>query len=118
MKRPFINSNKELLRSTYIPVEFDEYDESIYQTGINSGINFDKFCDIEVKVTGLNVPEKIESFEICNSIPEVLMENIKKCKYTKPTSIQKYTIPIILSGKDLMASAQTGSGKTVSNQIL
>ncbi len=32
--------------------------------------------------------------------------------YTEPTEIQNKTIPVILAGRDLMASAQTGSGKT------
>lgn len=100
-------------RSTYIPPEPNENDKSIYDDGINSGINFEKFDDIEVKVNGKNIPEPIESFETLNSILDNLMENIKMCKFVKPTPIQKYAIPIILSGKDLMATAQTGSGKTV-----
>ncbi|CAI6343886.1 unnamed protein product [Macrosiphum euphorbiae] len=100
-------------RSTYIPPEPNENDISIYDDGISSGINFEKFNDIEVKVTGKNIPEAIESFNPLNNIPEQLMENIKMCNFVKPTLIQKYSIPIILSGKDLMATAQTGSGKTV-----
>jgi ATP-dependent RNA helicase RhlE len=32
--------------------------------------------------------------------------------YTEPTPIQQKAIPVILEGKDLLASAQTGTGKT------
>lgn len=32
--------------------------------------------------------------------------------YTKPTPIQEKTIPVILKGKDVLAGAQTGTGKT------
>ncbi|KAG8035056.1 hypothetical protein G9C98_001546 [Cotesia typhae] len=45
------------------------------------------------------------------------MINIKKSNYTKPTPVQKHAIPIILQGRDLMACAQTGSGKTAAYLI-
>jgi len=32
--------------------------------------------------------------------------------YTDPTPVQAQAIPAILSGRDLLASAQTGTGKT------
>lgn len=110
-EKQLIYNSRAPLRSTYIPPQIDENDESIYETGLNSGINFEKFNDIEVKVSGQNIPKQIFGFDDC--ISQALIENIKKCKFTKPTPIQKYSIPIILSGKDLMAAAQTGSGKTV-----
>jgi len=45
---------------------------------------------------------------LCNPI----VQAIKDLGYTAPTPIQKQAIPIILSGKDLIATAQTGTGKT------
>ena len=42
----------------------------------------------------------------------MLMENVTKSGYKVPTPVQKNAIPIILAGRDLMACAQTGSGKT------
>lgn len=41
-----------------------------------------------------------------------LLEAIKKLGHTEPTDIQRKAIPVVLSGVDLMASAQTGTGKT------
>ena len=32
--------------------------------------------------------------------------------YDKPTPIQEQAIPLVLEGRDLMAGAQTGTGKT------
>ncbi|MGK5083216.1 DEAD/DEAH box helicase [Bdellovibrionota bacterium FG-1] len=40
------------------------------------------------------------------------LEVIAKAGYTKPTAVQVQGIPIALEGKDLIASAQTGTGKT------
>ena len=41
-----------------------------------------------------------------------ILKAIHEQNYTEPTPIQQQSIPVILSGKDLMASAQTGTGKT------
>ena len=42
----------------------------------------------------------------------LLVENVKLSRFTKPTPVQKYSVPIVAAGRDLMACAQTGSGKT------
>ena len=49
----------------------------------------------------------IESFENAGLHPAML-KNVELCKYKIPTPIQKYCIPAIKSGHDLMAIAQTG----------
>jgi superfamily II DNA/RNA helicase len=41
-----------------------------------------------------------------------IVQAIEELGYTTPTPVQKQAIPIILSGKDLIATAQTGTGKT------
>jgi superfamily II DNA/RNA helicase len=41
-----------------------------------------------------------------------IVKAITACGYTTPTPIQERSIPEILNGKDLVASAQTGTGKT------
>lgn len=47
-------------------------------------------------------------------LSEPLQRAIAESGYRKPTPIQIKTIPEILSGRDLMAAAQTGTGKTAS----
>jgi ATP-dependent RNA helicase RhlE len=44
-------------------------------------------------------------------LPE-LMRAIADQGYTEPTPIQSQAIPVILSGRDLLGAAQTGTGKT------
>ncbi len=46
------------------------------------------------------------------SLSEPLLRAIEASGYTTPTEIQRQAIPVALAGRDLMASAQTGTGKT------
>ena len=41
-----------------------------------------------------------------------LLRAVKDQNYTTPTEVQAQAIPVVMAGKDLMASAQTGTGKT------
>lgn len=45
-------------------------------------------------------------------LSELLLRAVDDCGYTRPTPIQIAAIPAVLSGKDIMAVAQTGTGKT------
>ena len=52
-------------------------------------------------------------FEDFNFVPQ-LQEGLDTMGFTKPTPIQQEAIPHILANKDLIACAQTGTGKTAS----
>lgn len=68
----------------------------------HTGLNFEKYDDIPVEATGANVPDPILSFETAPLDP-LLLENIKLARYTTPTPVQKYSIPVVLTSKsDLM----------------
>ncbi len=46
-------------------------------------------------------------------LPQTALENLNRLGYEKMTPIQSQALPHALQGKDLIAQAQTGSGKTV-----
>ena len=56
---------------------------------------------------------KFENYSIAREIKE----NISKLAYKKPTDIQFKAIPPILRGEDVLAIAQTGTGKTAAFAI-
>ncbi len=45
-------------------------------------------------------------------LSQPVLDALKKTGYDKPSPIQAKAIPIVLQGRDLMAAAQTGTGKT------
>ena len=51
------------------------------------------------------------SFETLGLSPEILRA-LAKQGYDQPTPIQQQAIPVILEGRDILAGAQTGTGKT------
>lgn len=52
-----------------------------------------------------------EAFEVLGLSPAVLAA-VRESGYATPTTIQEKSIPIILTGKDVVGASQTGTGKT------
>jgi superfamily II DNA/RNA helicase len=50
-------------------------------------------------------------FNVFN-LPAKLAQALARMKFTTPTPIQEQTIPLALQGRDVLGSAQTGTGKT------
>ncbi|KAJ1749918.1 ATP-dependent RNA helicase ded1 [Coemansia sp. RSA 1821] len=78
---------------------------------MHTGINFENYENIPVEATGNNVPEPITNFDEADLEP-LLLENIKAMRFLTPTPVQKWSISFGKSERDMMACAQTGSGKT------
>ena len=51
------------------------------------------------------------SFDVLGLSPE-LLRAVADQGYTEPTPVQREAIPLVLAGRDLLAGAQTGTGKT------
>ncbi|KAM6289868.1 putative ATP-dependent RNA helicase DDX4 [Aegotheles albertisi] len=95
---------------TYVPPPPPDDEQAIF-THYQTGINFHKYDESIVEVSGLDPPAPLLDIEKAN-LSQTLNMNIARAGYSKLTPVQKYSIPIILAGRDLMACAQTGSGKT------
>ncbi|XP_017334045.1 probable ATP-dependent RNA helicase DDX59 [Ictalurus punctatus] len=68
--------------------------------------------ELAIVTEGRDVRRPIIEFEHCR-FPEVLRMNLKKAGYEAPTPIQMQMVPIGLVGRDVIATADTGSGKTI-----
>jgi ATP-dependent RNA helicase DeaD len=58
----------------------------------------------------------MENFKLLK-IEDSLKNSLEKMKFTKPTPIQAMAIPVALEGKDILGTAQTGTGKTLAFSI-
>ncbi|KAF9543390.1 hypothetical protein EC957_000900 [Mortierella hygrophila] len=90
-------------------LEHELFDE---ENRINAGIYFDKYKTISASVKG-----GPENRRVMNDFKELalhptILENIVRMKYKEPTPIQKHATPLLFAGYDILACAQTGSGKT------
>lgn len=55
---------------------------------------------------------EMTDFTKFNGLSPLLLESLQNMGFTTPTPIQVQAIPLVLDGKDVLGSAQTGTGKT------
>ncbi|KAL8761150.1 MAG: hypothetical protein Q9184_002704 [Pyrenodesmia sp. 2 TL-2023] len=65
-----------------------------------------------IKIRGIDAPKPVLKWSQCGLGAQSL-EVIQKLGYERPTSIQTQAIPSIMSGRDVIGVAKTGSGKTI-----
>ena len=67
--------------------------------------------NLNIKVKGDDINKPILEFQHCQ-LSDTLNNNLTHSGYITPTPIQMQVIPLVLSSRDVLACAQTGSGKT------
>ncbi|XP_049851719.1 uncharacterized protein LOC126326595 [Schistocerca gregaria] len=104
------NKKQEVGEDGLLPQDLN-VERTLFHSHSNTGINFEKYHEIPVEAFGDDVPPSFQSFSELDLHP-VLRNSIQLCGYEVPTPVQQYSLPIIFAKRDLMACAQTGSGKT------
>lgn len=95
----------------YIPPPPPTSETDIFGEAVAKGENFGKYHRAQVRCTPEDRVKPIELYEEANLSTQVL-SNIRRAHFEEPTPIQRYALPCIRQQDNLMACAQTGSGKT------
>lgn len=106
---PTINYSKLNLE----PLRKNFYTEPAELADMNEAELADLRLELDgIKVAGKDVPKPVQKWSQCGLNYQSL-EVIRKLGYERPTAIQMQAIPAIMSGRDVIGVAKTGSGKTI-----
>ncbi|OBT75275.1 hypothetical protein VF21_05660 [Pseudogymnoascus sp. 05NY08] len=95
------------------PFRKDFYTEPAELAGMTEAALADLRLELDgIKVWGKNVPIPVQKWSQCGLNIQSL-DVIKRLGYERPTAIQMQALPAIMSGRDVIGVAKTGSGKTM-----
>lgn len=109
---------KELPSVNHNKVTYQPFRKSFYHEPSElSEMTEDELADLRleldgIKIRGVDAPKPVQKWSQCGLGVQSL-EVIQKLGYEKPSSIQAQAIPSIMSGRDVIGVAKTGSGKTI-----
>jgi superfamily II DNA/RNA helicase len=100
-------------KNSWVVVQPRDYalESELFISELSRAVVFTEYDDDPVEMHGRDCLEPLSSFEDVQ-LATVVAENVALAGFIRPTPVQKYSIPVIEAGRDLMASARTGSGKT------
>ncbi|KAM5453896.1 pre-mRNA processing RNA-helicase [Microsporum audouinii] len=106
---PSINHSK----MNYEPFRKAFYTEPVDLAGLSEAEVANIRLELDgIKVRGVDVPTPVQKWSQCGLGVQTL-DVIRKLGYEGPTSIQSQAVPAIMSGRDVIGVAKTGSGKTI-----
>ncbi|CAN1309255.1 DEAD-box ATP-dependent RNA helicase 31 [Linum perenne] len=92
--------------------EDDDEDDSVYKNHASSSLGLEKKYEAKVIPSSTGSSRIAFRFDQC-SVSPLTLKAIKDAGYENMTVVQAATLPVILKGKDVLAKARTGTGKTV-----
>jgi len=108
------------LRTGHVDKEVEEEEKALFESTNTSNPllveNVQNYDHLKVEIVNkfnLPMPEIHNDFKELQ-LSKCLLDNIDRCGYQKLTIIQRNAIPMMTIGNNIMASSQTGSGKTAS----
>ncbi|KAF8252257.1 P-loop containing nucleoside triphosphate hydrolase protein [Wilcoxina mikolae CBS 423.85] len=113
-----LKKKKELPTINHAKINYEPFRKSFYVEPIElSELNEKEVDDLRleldgIKVRGQDVPKPVVKWSQCG-LPSQSLNVIQQLGYEKPTSIQAQAIPAIMSGRNVIGVAKTGSGKTI-----
>ncbi|TVY50109.1 Pre-mRNA-processing ATP-dependent RNA helicase [Lachnellula occidentalis] len=113
-----VRKKKDLPTINYAKLDLEPFRKNFYSEPAElSEMTEDELADLRleldgIKVSGKDVPKPVQKWSHCGLNIQSL-EVIRKLGYERPTAIQMQAIPAIMSGRDVIGVAKTGSGKTI-----
>ncbi|TVY89645.1 Pre-mRNA-processing ATP-dependent RNA helicase [Lachnellula willkommii] len=113
-----VRKKKDLPTINYAKLHLEPFRKNFYSEPAElSEMTEDELADLRleldgIKVSGKDVPKPVQKWSHCGLNIQSL-EVIRKLGYERPTAIQMQAIPAIMSGRDVIGVAKTGSGKTI-----
>jgi len=109
---------KEIPVVNHAKMNYDSFRKNFYTEPLElANMTEEELADLRleldgIKVRGIDAPKPVTSWPQCGLGVQTL-DVIQKLGYEKPTAIQAQAIPSLMSGRDVIGIAKTGSGKTV-----
>ncbi|CAL5870887.1 uncharacterized protein PFLUO_LOCUS5128 [Penicillium psychrofluorescens] len=109
---------KEIPAVNHAKVEYEPFRKQFYHEPSNlADMTEEEVANLRhelegIKVRGLDVPKPVQKWSQCGMGVQTL-DVVDRLGYESLTAIQAQAIPAIMSGRDVIGVAKTGSGKTV-----
>ncbi|KAF7794559.1 hypothetical protein EIP86_005694 [Pleurotus ostreatoroseus] len=109
---------KDLAAVDHTRVNYEPFRKDFYITPPEIASMTDEEADLlrleldGIKIRGVDCPRPVTKWSHFG-LPASCLDVIKKLGYAAPTPIQAQAVPAIMSGRDVIGVAKTGSGKTI-----